>query len=187
MNLSPSPAKNLLLTGPPGCGKTTVIRRVIHQLPHLRLAGFYTQEMRDHDRRVGFEAISLRGGSVVLAHVDFGGRHRVGRYGVDLAGLESLIKTELQRPAAEVDLYVIDEIGKMECLSDLFIDATSLALDTPVPILATVAAKGGGFIGLVKTRPDVEIEFVSPQTRDGLPDTIVRRFLHQQVPSPSVR
>ena len=46
MNLSPSPAKNLLLTGPPGCGKTTVVRRVIHQLSHLRLAGFYTEEMR---------------------------------------------------------------------------------------------------------------------------------------------
>ena len=75
----------------------------------------------------------------------------------------------------------------MECLSDIFIDATSLALDTPVPVLATVAAKGGGFIRLVKTRPDVEIEFVSPKTRDGLPDTIVRRFLHQQVPSRSVR
>ena len=99
MNLSLSPPKNLLLTGPPGCGKTTVIRRVIHQLSHLRLAGFYTQEIRDDDRRVGFEAVGLRGSSVVLAHVDFAGRHRVGRYGVDLAGLESLIKTELQRPA----------------------------------------------------------------------------------------
>ena len=119
--------------------------------------------------------------------MDFAGRHRVGRYGVDLASLESLIKTELPRPAADIDLYVIDEIGKMECLSDLFIHATSLALDTPVPLVATVAAKGGGFIGLVKTRPDVEIEFVSSQTRDGLPDTIVRRFLHQQVRSPSVR
>ena len=187
MNRSPSPAKNLLLSGPPGCGKTTVVRRVIHQLSHLRLTGFYTQEIRDHDRRVGFEAVGLRGSSVILAHVDFGGRHRVGRYGVDLAGLESLIKTELQRPAADVDLYVIDEIGQMECLSDLFIDTTSFALDTPVPTLVSIAARGGGFIGLVKTRPDVEIEFVSPQTRDRLPDTIVRRFLHKQVPSPSVQ
>jgi predicted ATPase with chaperone activity len=30
--------KNLLLTGPPGCGKTTVICRVIELLDDLRLA-----------------------------------------------------------------------------------------------------------------------------------------------------
>jgi DNA polymerase III delta prime subunit len=33
--------KNLLLTGPPGCGKTTVIHKVIERLERLRLAGFY--------------------------------------------------------------------------------------------------------------------------------------------------
>ena len=38
--------KNLLLTGPPGCGKTTVIRRVIERLGHLRLTGLYTQKVR---------------------------------------------------------------------------------------------------------------------------------------------
>jgi nucleoside-triphosphatase len=186
MNWSPSPAKNLLLAGPPGCGKTTVVRRVVQRLSHLRLAGFYTQEIRDHDRRVGFEAVGLRGGSVVLAHADFRGLRRVGRYGVDVAGLESLIKTELQRPAADVDLYVIDEIGKMECLSGVFVDAARLALDSPAPILATVPAEGGGFARQVTTRPDVEIELVSPKTRDELPDAIVRRFL-RQAPSPSVR
>ncbi len=38
--------KNVLLTGPPGCGKTTVVRRVIEQLGDRCLAGFYTQEIR---------------------------------------------------------------------------------------------------------------------------------------------
>ncbi len=42
---------NLLLTGPPGRGKTTVIRRVIGRLSHLRLAGFYNQEVREHEVR----------------------------------------------------------------------------------------------------------------------------------------
>ena len=53
--------KNVLLTGPPGCGKTTVIRRVVERSGERRLAGFYTQEIRQHGQRVGFEAIGLNG------------------------------------------------------------------------------------------------------------------------------
>lgn len=37
---------NVLLTGPPVCGKTTVIRRVIERLADLRLAGFSAKEIR---------------------------------------------------------------------------------------------------------------------------------------------
>jgi Cdc6-like AAA superfamily ATPase len=52
--------KNLLLTGPPGCGKTTVIRRVVEQMKDRRLAGFYTQEIRQDGQRVGFAAVGLQ-------------------------------------------------------------------------------------------------------------------------------
>jgi len=50
----------ILLTGFPGCGKTTLIKRVVQRLGHLSLAGFYTQELLGTDgRRVDFEAIGL--------------------------------------------------------------------------------------------------------------------------------
>jgi nucleoside-triphosphatase len=168
--------KNLLLTGPPGCGKTTVIRRALEQLGGQRLAGFYTREIRQGGQRVGFEILGLSGGKGVLAHVDSPGRPRVGRYGVNLTEFEDVVRLELQKPCGEVDLFVIDEIGKMECFSGLFMDATERVLDGPSPVLATVAAKGSGFIGDVKNRPDVEILLVSAANRDGLPDIIVRRL-----------
>jgi nucleoside-triphosphatase len=71
--------KNLLLTGPPGCGKTAVIHRLIERLRDLRLAGFYTQEIREQGQRVGFEAIGLSGSTAILAHVRSRSRQRVGR------------------------------------------------------------------------------------------------------------
>jgi nucleoside-triphosphatase THEP1 len=36
----------LLITGPPGVGKTTAIRAVASVLAGARLGGFFTQEMR---------------------------------------------------------------------------------------------------------------------------------------------
>jgi DNA polymerase III delta prime subunit len=97
--------KNLLLTGPPGCGKTTVIRRVIERLGHLRLAGFYTQEIRQHGQRVGFEAIGLSDVRTTLAHADFCTQHRLGRYGVDLGGFKTILRAELAKPADQVGLF----------------------------------------------------------------------------------
>ena len=164
--------KNVLLTGPPGCGKTTVIRRVVERSGERRLAGFYTQEIRQHGQRVGFEAIGLNGQTTTLAHVDFRSPHRVGRYGVDLGGFEAIVQAELARPAGCVDVFVIDEIGKMECLSGVFVEAVTRVLDSPVPILATVAAKGGGFIAAVRGRPDVEVITVCTSNRDRLAEEL---------------
>jgi len=166
--------KNLLLTGLPGCGKTTVVRRVIERLDDLQVAGFYTQEVRRQGRRVGFEAVGLNGGSVMLAHADFRGPYHVGRYGVDLPGFEAVLREELAKPAADVDLYVLDEIGKMECMSHAFAEAVARVLDCPVPVLATIAAKGSGLIAAVKARPDVRILTASPGNRDRLPDELIR-------------
>jgi nucleoside-triphosphatase len=169
--------KNLLLSGPPGCGKTTVVCRVIEYMRQRRLAGFYTKEMRKQGVRVGFRAIGISDDSTVLAHVDSRSPTRVGKYGVDLEGFEDIVHKEFGKPDGTVDLLVIDEIGKMECCSGVFIEAVSRALDSPVAVLATIAAKGGGFIEQVKRRPDVEIMSVSPGNRDCLLELIISRLL----------
>src|SRR6516165_2440708 len=99
--------KNLLLTGPPGCGKTTVIRHLVERLGNLRLAGLYTQEVSERGQRVGFEAVSLSGRRALLAHVRSRSRHRVGRYGVEPEALRPLVQEELAGTGA-VDVYLID-------------------------------------------------------------------------------
>jgi nucleoside-triphosphatase len=168
--------QNFLLTGPPGCGKTTVLRRVVELLGDLRLAGFYTEEIRERGRRVGFRAAGLNGGDVILAHVDLVSDFRVGKYGVNPAALTPLIASELNRLPAAVDLFVVDEIGAMECYSPDFVAAVRRLLDGPSPLLATVTLRPGGFPGQAKARRDVELFFVSPANRDRLPAELAGRI-----------
>jgi nucleoside-triphosphatase len=170
--VSPRSPKNVLLTGSPGCGKTTVVRRVVQALGGLRLAGFYTQEVREYGRRVGFEIVGLGGQRCLLAHVDWHSQLRVGRYGVEPTHLEPIIRAELGQSPGEVDVYVIDEIGKMECLCPSFVEAVRGVVDGPAPVLATIAVKGGGLIAEVKARPDVRLVTVGPANRDDLPDQL---------------
>jgi nucleoside-triphosphatase len=161
----------LLLTGPPQCGKTTVVRRVAERFPG-RAAGFYTREVRESGQRVGFEIVTLDGEVAWLSRVDFPGPNRVGKYGVDLEGLHRVGLAAMER-VSEVDLIVVDEVGKMECLSPRFVDAMERLWSAPVPLLITVAEKGGGYINLIKSKPGARLITVTPANRDGLPDRIL--------------
>lgn len=165
--------KNLLLTGPPGCGKTTVICRLVECLHDIRLAGFYTEEIREQGQRVGFEAVSLSGRRALLAHVRSRSRHRVGRYGVEPGLLEPLVREELAG-AGEPDVFLIDEAGKMEMLCPAFVETIPRLLDSATPVVLTVAQKGRGLIARVKTRADIRLVTVTEQNRDGLPEELDR-------------
>jgi nucleoside-triphosphatase THEP1 len=85
-------SKKLLLTGSPGCGKTTAPERLVERLGSLRLAGFLTLELREHGQRDGFEAVGLGGRRAILAHVRVRSPWSVRRYGVESNRLVPLIR-----------------------------------------------------------------------------------------------
>jgi nucleoside-triphosphatase len=124
---------------------------------------------------VGFEAIGLNGQTAPLASIKSKSKLRVGKYGVELAAFDGLLRAELERPS-DVNLHVVDEIGRMECYSDLFVGVMRQILDGDVPLLGTIALKGGGFIREVRQRDDVELITVYPRNRDSLPSDLATRF-----------
>lgn len=164
----------LFLTGTPGIGKTTLIRRVVERLDQINCAGFYTEEKRQRGQRVGFRIITLDGREGTLASV---GRTEptVGRYSIRVAEFESLVLPNLATATA-ADLYVVDEIGKMELLSARFRAKIIDLLAQPVNLLATIAKKGRGFVEQIKSRNDIELIEVTRTNRNHLPDEIARKI-----------
>jgi nucleoside-triphosphatase len=156
-----------LLTGKPGVGKTTLVRKVVERLSSVVMSGFYTTEMRSKGQRTGFELQGLNGDRRILAHTDIQSRHRVAKYGVDTAGFDLFLNgLDLLNP--NIELIVMDEIGQMELFSDRFRKLLSAALDSDTALLATIALHGPGIIQKVKQRPDMHLFEVTPTNREDL-------------------
>lgn len=170
----PAKSTKILLTGLPGCGKTTAVMQIIANLDSRKIAGFYTQEIRKNNTRKGFSYKRLDGDAGTLAHTGIKGPFRVGRYGVDVAGFEKSVVPILDAEQTDTELFVIDEIGKMECLSEAFVTAVRWLFASEKSVLATVAQKGGGFISEVKDYPDTKLFNLTHQGRDKTVAEILR-------------
>jgi len=131
--------------------QTTIIRRVAERLGRIALRGFYTEELRERGERRGFRLVGFNGRARIIAHVDFPKRHRVGKYGVDVQALDEA--AALLRPDPDVRAYLVDEIGKMECLPERIVAAMRALIAGSTPVVASVGARGGGFIAEVKRGP----------------------------------
>lgn len=172
----PSRCLKILLTGLPGCGKTTAITKIIGGLALENVAGFCTQEIRKGGVRRGFRWKRFDGATGMLAHVDTKSRFRVGRYGVDVAGFENNVVPVLDAGRTDTELFVLDEIGKMECFSERFVSAARRLFKSDKSVLATVAKKGSGFISEVKGYPATELITLTCDNRNGVVTDVVERL-----------
>ena len=146
----------ILITGLPGSGKTTLFRRLVVKLQYLNPVGFYTAEIRKGGTRRGFSLKGLDGKSGMLAHVEFRTGFRVGKYGVDVNGFKNFLNG-IPWLDPQTGPVMIDEIGKMECLSDRFTEIIKEVLGSEKQLIATIALKGGGFIAALKKRSDAQL------------------------------
>ncbi len=145
----------VLITGRPGSGKTTLVKRVSMA---VGLRGFVTEEVREEGKRVGFDIVRIpEGERRVLARVGEG-YPRVGKYRVFLEGLENALAW---LPEERV---VIDEIGPMELRHPKFEETVRKILSSAEDVLFTVHYR---LVKRWKRYADVVVE-VTPERREEL-------------------
>ncbi len=113
-----------MIRGRPGSGKSTALNLIEERLRSLgiRVSGIKTPEVRSGVKRVGFKVVDISTGkSALFASIFITSKYRVGRYGVDLDSFESIAIPALESGLREAEVLLIDEIGKMELLSDRFV------------------------------------------------------------------
>lgn len=174
-----APFKNILLTGRPRVGKSSIIQKVVERLRsngYKNIGGFYTSEIKRHGERMGFSINTLDGKVGRLAEVGFESPYRLGRYGIDMESFERIALSALEGAIKSGSLIVIDEIGYMELKSRQFRELVVNALDSPSPVLAAIMRNRFGFADKIKARKDVEVITVRADNRDRLVDEIAARL-----------
>ncbi len=157
--------KNLLFTGKPGIGKTTLIKHIIKNLP-VKGWGFYTEEIREKGGRVGFKVVDLQGNEGILAHVKIKSKFKVSKYGVDLRFFEKIVIPVMEEGMKEGGVIIIDEIGKMELFSVKFRKTLFQILSSPVPVIGTILQKYHTVGEEIKKRKDVKVIELTERNRD---------------------
>ncbi len=161
------------MTGAPSSGKTTVIKKLIEGMGHPA-NGFYTEEERVDGKRVGFLMKTLDGRKGYLAHQDIKSDFHIRRYGISIENIENIAVPSIA--PVKNNIIILDEIGKMECFSGAFKQAAANVLDSPNIVIGTITFGGDDFIREVKKREDIEINEVTMDNRDSLPDLILRKI-----------
>ncbi len=148
---------NLLITGLPRSGKTTLIKKILAvDSIGKKASGFFTEEFRKEGKRIGFHIITApEGKKGLLSQKGLPSPYRVGRYGVNVVVVEELGCQAILRALDTKSIIIVDEIGKMELYSEKFRKVLIDALNSPKKVLATIMERPNAFADGIKKRSDV--------------------------------
>ena len=165
---SPKQFPVILLTGRPGIGKTTAIKKIVSLLGN-NVGGFYTREVRMRGKRTGFEIVTLDGQVDYLATkepaITFTDQVPFGRYRVNLTAINEVAVPALLRAVEQGQVVIIDEIGPMEIRSKRFCQMVLEILDSEAVVIGTIVQKPNRFADRVKAHPRVTIKEITLSNR----------------------
>jgi nucleoside-triphosphatase len=170
----------ILVTGRPGIGKTSILRRTVKELKNRKyeVGGMICREVREGGVRVGFEIMDLstetRGW---LAHVNQPTGPKIGKYHVNLTDLEVIGVGAILDALQNADVLAVDELGPMEFSSTAFSKALVKAVESSKPMMGTIHyGLKNPIIDSIKKREETEILKVTYNNRENLHNLITNKI-----------
>ena len=175
------------ITGMPSVGKTQTIIKIITFLQDsgYTVGGMITEPIIEKKKRIGFHVVDWQTKQKeVFAHIDFDSKEKVGKYGVNIEALDKVgipaIMNAINDPT--INIIVIDEIGKMEMMSERFCEVVIEAMDSDKPIMVTLHKKSRSpLLQDVRRRDDIRILEVTHVNRNLLPYKI-QKIMEEKLP-----
>jgi nucleoside-triphosphatase len=170
-----------LLTGEPGIGKTTALKKVISTLGVHNCGGFYTEEIRSPDGiRTGFRLVTLENQTVTVADVLSSSEIRVGRYGVHLEGLKVIGVQSIYAALAHKRFVIVDEIGPMQLYLAQFKQAIEDTLHSDKDLIGTIVLRSHPWADALKQSPNVQLFPVVNDNREHITQELVARLTNKR-------
>jgi len=169
--------QRIFLTGEPGTGKTTVVKKTAELLATrgFKIGGVTSKEIRKGGSRAGFsieDFITHKDG--VLADVRSSNGPHVGKYTVNIRDLDEIGAGAIQRAIESANVILIDELGPMELHSHRFIESVEAALSSQKHVLGTIHKRTNHPLAIaVKANPEYTILEVTLENRGELPVQIL--------------
>ncbi|MEX0568708.1 MAG: NTPase [Candidatus Njordarchaeota archaeon] len=178
--------KNIFLTGKPGSGKSTLLIQIAEELRTrgLKIKGIICPEIRIKGKRWGFKVIVYpTGEEEILASIKIKTGPKISKYGVNISGFEKIgvkaLSEALEDP--NIDIIIIDEIGKMELLSEKFIKTTRKILNSPKITIGVLGMTPHPLVKEIRTRQDTIIINIkretTPKERNQIKKKIIETIL----------
>lgn len=168
--------QKILITGLPGCGKTTLCNRAIDSLKGVyNIGGVVSTEIREGGSRKGFKIIDiLTKEEGILAHINQKTGPRIGKYRVNLNDLDNVGVNAINNAIKKCDVVIIDEIGPMELCSNRFIKAIKDAFDSEKSVLVTIHYRSKHpVVENIKEREDVALYKIDENNRNEMLNKII--------------
>jgi nucleoside-triphosphatase len=167
----------ILVTGPPGIGKTSVLLRSANGLKNrgYKIGGMVSRDVREGGVRVGFEIMDFSTGQRGwLAHMNQLTGPKISKYRVNLTDLDAIGVSSILDAIRNADIIIIDEIGPMELFSSGFRDAVAQAVESDKPVLATIHfGLKNHLVTSLKNREDAKIFEVTYENRETFHNLII--------------
>jgi nucleoside-triphosphatase len=159
--------QNVLIAGAPGIGKTKLINHLYRDLNSLLIHGFHKEAIKENEVLKGYRIITFNYQELILAHVHIEGPDRYQDFGLNLDGFEKIVESEFV-VSDPVELFMLDEVGPMECISKTFRHKFIEILDSEIPVIATLASIDLLGVLDLKKRKDISLLTMNHNNRDSM-------------------